>query len=327
MEEKIKIIYLFYDGIGIGEKNSDTNPFTRYASSYLSALGGNSPRERLKDWHMIPTDAQLGVDGLPQSATGQTSLWTGINAQKFLGYHFTGRPGPTLVKLIWQYSILKKVREHKLCASFLNAYNDIFLAKIQKNTRLQSASYHAQAAAGLAHLSLDDLEKNQALYMDYTHEIMHKMYPELEARFPKQKAYQRGRDLARMALNYDLSLHEFFITDKAGHNRSWEMAQWCIQTIEDFLAGLVSALDPQKQLLLISSDHGNMEDFSTKTHTINLVPSFAYGKFAEKAAKRIHCITDIAKLIYDLLGIEIDWDSYGELSATSSQDGHNDAQN
>ena len=60
------IQYLFYDGIGFGLPDSKANPFTRYASSYLSALGGKKPQQvLLNDWLVIPTSAQLDIPGPP----------------------------------------------------------------------------------------------------------------------------------------------------------------------------------------------------------------------------------------------------------------------
>ena len=306
VSEKPRIIYLFYDGIGLGKKDEDINPFTRYSHSYLSALGGKLPSKELpKGWEIAPTDAGLEVEGLPQSATGQTALWTGVNGARLMNRHMTGFPGPTLVRVIKEYSIVRQFCKKNRTASLLNAYTDNYLERIQKKPRLCSASTHVQLASGQPYKNLDDLERGEALFMDYTHEIMHKIYPELQKRFPIQTPYKRGEDLAKMA-QYDLNIHEFFLTDKAGHDQSWEMAKWCINTIEEFLDGLVKSIDPEKYLLLITSDHGNMEDLSTRQHTFHAVPTFAYGKYAKKAVKQIQSLTDIPLFIYEIMEIEAD---------------------
>lgn len=305
---KGRIIYLFYDGIGLGENDPERNPFTRYAHSYLSALGGRSPQQSLPEsWSLIPTDAHLEIPGLPQSATGQTALWTGLNGAKIMGRHMTAFPGPTLVKYVKEYSIIKQFRDHGYRASLLNAYTQKYIERMQKKPRLRSVSSHMQLASGQPYMDLDDLEQGRALYMDYTHEIMHKLYPELKERFPAQKAYDRGRDLAQIAQSYELVIHEFFLTDKAGHDQSWEMAAWCIQRIEDFLDGLIANLDEDKDLLLISSDHGNMEDLSSKKHSSNPVPTFSYGKFAKQAASKIRSLTDIPRFIYEVMGMKVEF--------------------
>ena len=43
---------------------------------------------------LLALDANLGVDGLPQSATGQASLLTGENVPKAIGYHYGPKPNP-----------------------------------------------------------------------------------------------------------------------------------------------------------------------------------------------------------------------------------------
>ena len=306
--KKPRIIYIFYDGIGYGKNDSNINPFTRYAHTYLSALGGKSSSQSLpKGLEIISTDAQLGIPGLPQSATGQTALWTGVNASSKMGRHITGFPGPTLIRIIKEYSIIKKMCEHGYKASLINAYSNNYLRRLQKNHRLRSASSHVQLASGQAYKNLEDLENGKALFMDYTHEIMHKIYPELKERFPIQSPYKRGQDLISIAQKYDLIIHEFFLTDKAGHDCSWEMAEWCIKIIESFIDGLIASINPKEELLLISSDHGNMEDLSTKRHSFNHVPTIAYGYKAKQAAQYIKNIADIPRFIYKVMGIDIEF--------------------
>ena len=304
MSDLFRVIYLFYDGIGIGQEDDAINPFARYAHSYLSALGGKLPKKRLAEgWNMVATDATLGSCRFASVSYRATALWTGINASQSLGFHMTGFPGPTLQKIIQQHSILKRFQEQGLKASFFNAYHNRSLQYLQKKPRMQSTSYRIQSAAGLRHYDLDDLEKGQALYMDYTHDALHRLYPPLAERFPKKSAFQSGVDFMAMTEGYHLSLHEFFLTDKAGHQKSWEMAEWCIRNIEDFLAGVISVFDPQNQLLLVSSDHGNLEDLTVKTHTLNQVPTFAYGKFSQQALQYTVVYTIFRVLFIDFFSI------------------------
>ena len=301
------IIYLFCDGIGFGPKNRETNPFTRYATSYLSALGGKSSAELLPNCYIWPIDAQMGVEGLPQSATGQTALWTGVNAPHLMGRHMTAFPGPTLVPVIHEYSILKKLKEAGLRADFLNAYSDSYCQRMLEKPRMRSVSSHLQLSIDQAYKSFEDLEEGRALYMDYTYEVLHKLYPELKSRFPIQKTSDFVQKLLKIATRHDLVIHEFFISDKAGHGQSWEMAEWSIKVIEGVLNALMKDMDPEKYLLLLTSDHGNMEDLSVKTHTSNPVPCLAFGKHAKLAREKIKSLIDIPRFIYEILDIKIDF--------------------
>lgn len=303
----LRILYLFFDGIGLGVNDPDLNPFRRYATSYLSAPGGISPSVSLPEgWQMAETDASLGFSGLPQSATGQTTLWTGTNGMQAMGRHKTGFPGPTLIRVLEEYGMLRLLNESGRSATLLNAYSEKYLERVAARPRLMSCSTHLQRSSGVPLKRLDDLAGGDALFMDITHEIMHKVYPELEERFPVVPAYTRGQDLLEISRtrNYDLCIHEFFLTDKAGHDQDFEFAAWTIRTLEEFLAGICENLNPENELLIITSDHGNLEDLSTKTHTRNPVPTFVFGEpeRAKRIAGRIKRLTDIVPVIYEELG-------------------------
>ncbi|MCK6584127.1 MAG: hypothetical protein L6Q49_13600, partial [Anaerolineales bacterium] len=90
----MKILFLFLDGIGLGEDDPEINPFARADMPYLeSLLGGKRLIESAAPFEsdlltLKAIDPNLGVKGLPQSATGQAVLLTGINIPAELGYHY-----------------------------------------------------------------------------------------------------------------------------------------------------------------------------------------------------------------------------------------------
>jgi hypothetical protein len=303
----LRILYIFIDGIGFGPGDADINPFRRYATSYLSALGDHSPSLSLPAlWQVAETDASLGYPGLPQSATGQTALWTGVNGARAMGRHKTGFPGPTLIRVIEEYSMIKVLTGRGRRATLINAYSDDYVQRILARPRLMSASTHVQRASGQSFKSLADLARGEAIYMDVTHEVMHKLYPHLQERFPVQSARQRGRDLVRILKDHDLLIYEFFLTDRAGHDQDFELAAWTIRTLEDFLAGICESMDPAEECLIVTADHGNLEDLSTKSHTLNRVPTFIYAADAAQMTGRVRSLLDIAPLIYEKLGVDVD---------------------
>jgi len=215
----------------------------------------------------------------------------------------TGFPGPTLIKVIQQYSMVKLLCQAGLKSSLLNAYSDGYLDRIRLKPRLASASTHIQQASGQPLKTLNDLEEKKAMFMDITHEIMHQVFPGSAERFPVLDPEERGVDLVKMARDYDVVLYEFFLTDKAGHNQSWEQAEKIITMLEHFLTGITNEMNPEEELLLITSDHGNLEDLSTKTHTNNPVPTFAYGKDSANFLKSVEKLTDIPREIYRMYGL------------------------
>jgi len=299
----LRIIYLFIDGIGIGLNDPDKNPFARYSNSIFSCLAGkdNNVPEGI---FTVPTDAHMGITGLPQSATGQTSLWTGLNGPAIMGRHMTGFPGPTLVRAIHEHSIIKTFIEKGKKATLLNAYTLPYFEKIIKNPRLASASTHVQLASGQAPKTMDDLESGKAIYMDINNEVLIQLHPEWTERFPVVPSFEKGKDLVLMARDYDLVIFEYFLTDKAGHEQSFPYAKHTIKTVENFISGILSEINPEEELLLISSDHGNLEDLSTKTHTNNPVMTFGYGARADEMESHIKELKDIPHFIYRINDME-----------------------
>ena len=122
------VLKLFLDGIGLGSNDPSVNPFLRARMPNLVALlGGRSlvldgGRLDATDAILIPTDATLGVDGLPQSATGQTTIFTGVNAARELGCHWGPHPNEPLRQIIEQESIFKKLSHQGGLGAFANAY-------------------------------------------------------------------------------------------------------------------------------------------------------------------------------------------------------------
>ncbi len=243
----------------------------------------------------------MNVPGIPQSATGQTSLWTGINASQILGFHLTGFPGPILRNIIKEHSIIKKIVMNHLKATLVNAYSHEFLKKLQKIPRFASASTLVQRASGQDLFTIDAILEKKAIYMDITHQIMHEYYPQTKELFPVMDPYERGRDLIEIAKNYDLILFEYFLSDKAGHSQSFEAAQFIITILEKFIKGIIENLR-QEDTLIITSDHGNLEDLSIKTHTKNLVPLVVSGKL-KKDFQKIRYLYEIPIRIYEIFDI------------------------
>jgi bisphosphoglycerate-independent phosphoglycerate mutase (AlkP superfamily) len=112
-----------------------------------------------------------------------------------------------------------------------------------------------------------------------------------------------GRKLAELSQQYDFSLFEYWSTDYAGHKQDMT---WAVQQLEMFdgvLGGLVKSWGNAKGLILITSDHGNMEDLSTRRHTDARVPAILVGSASARKhfASNLVDLTGIAPDIYTLL--------------------------
>ena len=303
------IFYLFLDGIGYGEDNPEINPFARYANSFFLPLANkeipfDSP---LKKGVYLKTDASLGIQGLPQSATGQTTLWTGINAPKVLNRHMSGFPTITLKKIISEFSILKVFQENGKKACLLNCYSPVYMENVKKNPRYLSASTLIQMATNSPLKDLEDLRNGNGLFMDITHEIFQEFsksfLDENDSLRNLRDPFEMGKSIKSMAGDYDLVIFEYFLTDKAGHSMEWEKAEWTIKIVEKFIDGVLQSLDIDRDQFIVTSDHGNLEDLSHKVHTTNPVPTFLYGKYTDTMKTKINSLKDIVPAIYDEVGI------------------------
>ncbi len=303
------IFYLFIDGIGYGENNIERNPFTKYANGFFLPLGGKQlPKDsKLQNGIYLQTDASMGIKGLPQSATGQTAIWTGISAPKIVKRHISGFPTFTLKKIISQFSIVKIFQDHGKKASFLNCYSPTYMQSLEKNKKYLSASTLVQLAADIPLKDLEDLRNDRGLFMDITHEIFREFsnafLDEGDELRKIRNPYEMGKKIKQMGKDSDLILFEYFLTDKVGHSMEWDKAKWTIDIIEQFIDGVLDSLDIESDQLIVTSDHGNLEDLSDKVHTINAVPTFLYGKYTHFLKDKIHSLSDIVPALYEAEGI------------------------
>jgi phosphopentomutase len=73
-----------------------------------------------------------------------------------------------------------------------------------------------------------------------------------------------------------------------------------VETLDEFLAAVYQAASGE-MLVIVTSDHGNFEDFTVKTHTRNAVPTLLWGAGCRRAASRIRDLTDIKPAIIEFL--------------------------
>ena len=147
--------------------------------------------------------------------------------------------------------------------------------------------------AGLPIRTLDDLRQGRAVTADLTAEGWRSM---LGHDVPAITEEQAGARLAELGRAHAFTLFEYFLTDKAGHRQSHEWASALLQALDRFFTGLLDALDVREDLLLVTSDHGNIEDLAVKAHTRHPVPLVALGRGARhfRHARSIADVTPAA---------------------------------
>lgn len=303
MNHPPRVLMLFTDGVGIGRRDPSRNPFFSAELPALKRLlGGALPSARsarLQSGNVscIPVNATLGVAGLPQSGTGQTALFTGLNAARAIGKHFGPYPYSSLIPVIRQENIFRRLLAlgRKVC--YANAFPEQYFAYIRVHPNRMTVPSMSYASNGLALADSAALKEGRALSADITNERWPSMgYPQIQPLTPREA----GHRLARIAAENDFTLYEYFLTDLAGHTRSMEKAEEALERLDGLLMGILGGSNPETLLLLITSDHGNIEDVSSKGHTKNRVPLIAWGMRHRDVTRNVTDLTHITPNILRL---------------------------
>ncbi len=281
---------IFLDGVGIGRKDPSVNPFfVARLPALRSLLDGEVPalhRRRLasRDAVLIPLDATLGVPGLPQSGTGQAALFTGVNAPKIVGRHFGPYPYSTLRPIIGERNIFRQLRDARRSPYFANAFPQRFFDYAEHHRSRLTVTTLSCMMSGVRLLGAEDLATGDGVSADITNLGWRDLgYPAMKTILPEEA----GRRLARLTSRHDFVLFEYWKPDHAGHAKSMEEAVRVLEQLDAMLHGIIETLDTRDTLLFITSDHGNIEDLSTKTHTRNPVPAILFGHRHSQIAERL----------------------------------------
>lgn len=265
-------VLAFIDGVGIGRDDPEDNPFAVGAIRRLTPLAGRAPVDGAA---FRALDATLGIAGLPQSATGQTTLFTGVNAAQALGAHHPGLPGPTLQKILRQESLFTKLVRRGARPTFANAFTRKYLEA--KRPRFGATTHMVLASGVRLRLLEDDDAADETLSHDYTGAWMTaRGYP-----VKPRTAAGAGGVLARLADAHDLVLYEYFLTDFIAHRGTREERFEQARLVEALVDATLTAVDLSRHRVVVVSDHGNLEEAGHDRHTRNPVPLLAWGRGAE----------------------------------------------
>ena len=287
-------ILFFIDGLGIGARGPD-NPFDGLDDASPLAIFQDEEPSLPFDGVLVRTDATLGVPGRPQSASGQTTILTGINAPAALGYHKQGFPNEALREIINQHSIFLQLKRAGLTPNtFANAYTPSFFTT---RPRWVSATTTAVEAAGMSFRSLEDLRAGRAVFQDYTNQMLIERGFDIAPGTPEKAA----GTLAALASEHRFTLYEYFITDKIGHVQDMKAARVVLVKLARLIRSLLARLDLKRTTLLLTSDHGNIEDLSKRNHTLNQVPTLIWGAGRDQLRQHIQSLADITPAIIALL--------------------------
>jgi hypothetical protein len=323
-----RVLLLFLDGVGLGSDDPAINPFAAARLPTLDRLleghpvtAGAAPVHAARA-SLVALDAQLGVEGTPQSGTGQATLFTGENAAAIHGHHFGPWVPARLRTLVRDRSILAVAQRAGRAVAFANAYPEEVLALGDEGAEplpsdapdrsgrarrsrgpsfLRAGPPLAALGAGVLTRHTHALETGAAVASEITNEGWRERLG--RGAVPDIDPATAGHNLAAIAAAHDLTLYAHYATDYAGHRQDMRAAVDALEKVDAFLGGLVSA-GADDVLIIVAGDHGNIEDVRAG-HTRNPAIGLVIGPDHAAVAARLHSLADVAPAVLDALGIAV----------------------
>ncbi len=307
----MRVALLFIDGVGIGRNDPATNPLARRAY-LLSRFEDGSGAPLPPGIHAHPVDTTFGLPGRPQSASNQTAILTGEPAPQLIGGHVLGFPDRPLRELLGRRSIVKHALSAGRTATYANCYPAAYLDALKLARRPStepeieipprvlrrirpSAFNLAMAAGGVPLRTLADARAGQALTHDLTGAHARERF-EVPLRTAEEAA------AIFWAVSEELTLLEHYQADQAGHARDFDAAESALVAFDDFARAVISTC-PADAHILICSDHGNVEELSTRGHTRNKVAVLSFGA-GEELLPPLNTVADVGQAVLRLMGLE-----------------------
>ncbi len=293
-----RVLLIFLDGIGLGEGNPAVNPFAAAQTPTLDALAGGQPwlastgRAAGIRSAFAPADPRMGVPGRPQSASGQAAILTGRNVPALIGEHYGPRPSPPIRALLAEDNLFKQVVARGDAAALLEAYPPRFHEALASGKRIPASYQDAALQAGLPLFDEADVASGDAMTVDWTGAAWrdHLGYTDSPVHTPAEA----GRLMVELAQRYRFSFFSHWLTDQVGHRGTVPDGVALLELFDGVMAGVLETWDDEGGLIIITSDHGNLEDLSHGKHTQNDVPLIAIGGGAAAFADGITTLADIA---------------------------------
>src|SRR5690606_37639292 len=212
----------------------------------------------------------------------------------FVGKHFGPYPYSTLIPIIKKKNIFLSFLKRNKKAFFANAYPKVFFDYINSGKQRLSVTSLSCRLSGMKLNSITDVRKGNALTAEITNERWNK---KLGYNLPVIKPATAARRLLRIAEKNKFTLYEYFLTDHFGHGRISDEMIPAMKNLDDFLLTILTEFDKNKLTIIICSDHGNFEDLSIKTHTLNPALTITAGKYAEQIFSIVKDISHFKKAI------------------------------
>jgi 2,3-bisphosphoglycerate-independent phosphoglycerate mutase len=290
------ILFIFVDGIGLGDDNPEINPFVVANLPTLTALSNGKKwisgigRQVSERAIFIPTDPRLGVAGRPQSGSSQAAILTGKNVPQLIGRHYGPKPDEATRNLLTEDNFFIRVRQRGKTAALLDGYPQDLLDDFERGHTLPSSIQYAAIQAGQKLFTKEDVIAGRSLTAEYTGKAWRE-YLKLEDT-PIYSPQAAGHKLVELSRNYDFAFHSHWMTDYVGHRGPFERGVELLEILDGVMQGILETWDDNEGLVILTSDHGNMEHIGDRKHTENDVPTLIIGDGKETFAYGLSQLTD-----------------------------------
>ncbi len=154
----------------------------------------------------------------------------------------------------------------------------------------QNIFVYAARDAQLALRTWDEVQNGQALTSSMTHELeAHFNWEALGQSAPAIRTPQEAaRILATLAAEHDFTFYKYQLADLVSHTGRVDLARGVFGIIETFVEAVLTAIDPATTSVIITSDHGHLEQVGfSRGHPKSRVPTWYFGPDAERQVARM----------------------------------------
>jgi hypothetical protein len=296
---------IFLDGIGLGDDDPSINPFAVANLPTLTALTngkrwlrdiGRQTNDRAS---FVPTDPRMGIPGRPQSGSNQAAILTGRNVPQLIGEHYGPKPNEATRAIIAEDNFFKQVLRHGKTGALINAYPPRLLRDIARGKTLPSSIQQAPREAGQTLFTHEALFSGDAMSEDWTGRGWREYLGFPDA--PQYSPFEAGIKMIELSRRYDFAFFSHWFTDIVGHRGPIEDGIALLETFDGVMTGALSVWEQDEGLIIITSDHGNLEDVSDRHHTENDVPTLIIGQGHAAFAAQIRMLCDLVPQMASVL--------------------------
>jgi hypothetical protein len=193
-------------------------------------------------------------------------------------------------------NIFRAFLDKRLKVTFANAYPKMFFDYINSGRRRLSVTSLSCIYSGVPLKDYKALLNGEGLSAEIDNS---RWVNKLGYDLPIISPEKAGDNLLKLASHNNFTLFEFFLTDHFGHRRHMDVKEHFLKVLDDFLIYIFQNL-PKSMTLVVCSDHGNLEDSTSKTHTRNPALTITAGKYSFELSKKIKYLYDIKPAIMEL---------------------------